>query len=79
MDEKIDKTVDAWFNEKICNSPVSRDTEAYNHIAAAKEDLKKRLQTELSVPEDPPKTSGTKKTDPQPEAAPTTNNEGGNV
>lgn len=78
MNEKIEKAVDGWFNEKICNSPVSRDTEVYNHIAAAKEDLKKRLQQELSLPEDPPKTSGPKKAAPQPEAAATTSNEGGN-
>jgi hypothetical protein len=77
--EKIDKAVDNWFNENICNSPVSRDTEVYNHIVTAKEALKKRLQEELCVPEAPHEASATEQTAPQPGAAPITHDEGGNV
>lgn len=40
---RTDAIVDAWFAEHIPNSPVSRTTEAYNHILSAIADLKKRL------------------------------------
>ncbi|MFZ5658768.1 MAG: hypothetical protein ACOY5C_02800 [Pseudomonadota bacterium] len=36
--------VDRWFQDQIHNSPVSRHTEAYNHVAQAVAELKKRLQ-----------------------------------
>jgi len=35
--------VDAWFAKHFSNSIVSRDTEIFNHVHAAKEDLKRLL------------------------------------
>lgn len=37
---RIEATIDAWFARHFHNSPVSRDSELYNHVHAAKEDLK---------------------------------------
>jgi hypothetical protein len=35
--------VERWWQDWFPNSPVSRDTAAWNHAYQAKEDLKKRL------------------------------------
>ena len=54
MNEKITTVVDTWFNETICNSPVSRNTEAYNHLVMVKEDLKQRLEAALGTSQPEP-------------------------
>jgi hypothetical protein len=41
-----DQVVDVWFNEFIPNSPVSRNTEAWNLLLRAKDILKQRLRGE---------------------------------
>ena len=38
--------IDAWFVERFHGAPAMRDTEAFNHAQAAKEDLKRRLAGE---------------------------------
>jgi hypothetical protein len=38
-----DAVVEAWFKEFFPNSPVSRDTEAWNLLLRAKDILKQRL------------------------------------
>ena len=43
---KFDAVVDAWFNEQIHNSEISRITPAYNAVLAALDDLKSRLAKE---------------------------------
>ncbi len=40
----MDAAIDLWFVERIHNSPVSRDTTAFNHISASVADLKSRLK-----------------------------------
>ncbi len=37
------KIVDRWFLDTIHSSPVSRVTEAYNHVHKATQELKRRL------------------------------------
>ncbi len=44
---RTDAIVDAWFNDTMRDSPASRSTEVWNHIHAAKEDLKRRLAQEI--------------------------------
>ena len=39
-----DAVVEAWFKEFFPNSPVSRDTEAWNLLLRAKDVLKQRLK-----------------------------------
>lgn len=39
----INAEIDAWFATHFHNSVVSRDTETYNHVRAAVDDLKVRL------------------------------------
>jgi hypothetical protein len=41
-----DGLVEAWFNEFFPNSPVSRNTEAWNLLLRAKDILKQRLKGE---------------------------------
>lgn len=36
-------TVEAWYREHIHNSPASRDTEVYNHLAQARTRLIEQL------------------------------------
>jgi len=45
---KVDtgQLVEAWFKEFFPNSPVSRDTEAWNLLLRAKDVLKQRLKGE---------------------------------
>lgn len=38
-----DRIVDRWVTECIHNSPVSRDTDGFNHFQTAVADLKRRL------------------------------------
>lgn len=38
--------IDSWFVERFHGAPAMRDTEAFNHAQAAKEDLKRRLAGE---------------------------------
>lgn len=40
---KNEQTVDQWFNERINNSVVARNTEIYNFLHAELVELKKRL------------------------------------
>ena len=35
--------IERWFVERMHNSPVSRDTEIYNHVRAAVDDLTIRI------------------------------------
>lgn len=37
------ETIEKWFVEHFHGSIVSRDTEVYNHVHKAVEDLKRRL------------------------------------
>lgn len=41
------RIVDEWFLDWIYGSAVARDTAIFNHIFAAKEDLKRRLAKEM--------------------------------
>jgi hypothetical protein len=43
---RLDALIDAWFIERFHGAPAMRDTEAFNHAQAAKEDLKRRLAGE---------------------------------
>lgn len=43
------ETVDQWFNTSFANGPLSRDTEAYNQVFAAKEKLKEALAAAAPV------------------------------
>jgi hypothetical protein len=40
---RLHAQIDAWFAAHFHNSIVSRDTETFNHVHAAKEDLKRLL------------------------------------
>lgn len=42
------QVVDEWFFEAIPNSPVSQSVGAWNHLMAAKEVLKQRLDKEFA-------------------------------
>lgn len=44
---RVHQIVEAWFLEKVPNSPVSQNTQAFNHVRAAVNDLKARLVKEL--------------------------------
>lgn len=44
---KVARVVDEWFMEAVANSPVSRETSAWNHMVEAKERLKAKLLTDL--------------------------------
>lgn len=35
--------VEQWFREHVCNSPLSQQTEIYNHLHIAKDKLKALL------------------------------------
>jgi hypothetical protein len=39
----MDSLIDGWFARSFHNSVVSRDTETFNHVYAAKEDLKRLI------------------------------------
>jgi hypothetical protein len=41
--KKIESIVETWWQTHICNSKASQDTEIYNQLHAAKEDLKQQL------------------------------------
>jgi hypothetical protein len=43
---RLHALIDAWFVERFHGAPAMRDTEAFNHAQAAKEDLKRRLAGE---------------------------------
>lgn len=43
-----DAVIDAWFVERIHNSPASRDVVVINLLTEAKEDLKRRLRPEAT-------------------------------
>lgn len=45
---KLDAVVDVWFRELIPNSPASATVAAWNHLIAAKEELKRRLAKETA-------------------------------
>lgn len=40
---ETDKLIDEWFIQNFQDSPVSRDTETYNHVHRAVTNLKKRF------------------------------------
>lgn len=40
------EAVEAWFAEQLRRAPLSYDTDLYNHVAAAVEQLKARLATD---------------------------------
>lgn len=40
------ETIEAWFAEHFHGSPHMRDTEAFNHVRRAVDDLKRRLAEE---------------------------------
>lgn len=40
----VDALVDLWMHECIHNSPVSAQTEVYNHLQGAVAELKRRLK-----------------------------------
>ena len=40
---RLDAEIEAWWQAHFPGSPVARVTEAWNHAAAAKDDLKRRL------------------------------------
>lgn len=40
----VDLLVEKWWQENFPNSPVSRETGAWNHAFKAKENLKRRLK-----------------------------------
>ena len=40
----LDLLVERWFQDHFPNSPVSRDTDAWNTVYKAKENLKSRLR-----------------------------------
>ena len=39
----IEQLIERWWAEHFPGSPVSQVTQAWNHVFAAKEDLKRRL------------------------------------
>lgn len=41
--EEIEQIIDQWFQETMHDSPVSRDTDAINHVIKSVAELKKRL------------------------------------
>jgi len=41
--DDVGAAVDAWFNECIHGSVLGRYTECYNHVFAARDELKRRL------------------------------------
>ena len=43
----ISLVVEAWFDEHVRNSPISRATEAHNHLLKHLPDLKSRLAEAL--------------------------------
>ena len=50
IDEKLLKAqaiVDAWYTESVFNSPVSRNTEAFNHMAMVKGNLVEKIREVL--------------------------------
>lgn len=48
LQAKIGAAVDGWFNSEIHGSPVSRSTEAYNHLHRSLASLKDRLFADLA-------------------------------
>lgn len=44
---KISRVVEEWFMDAVANSPVSRETNAWNHMVEAKERLKAKLAQDL--------------------------------
>lgn len=45
-ESRVNAIIDRWFLDHFPNSPVARDTDAWNHTVAAKDDLKRRIQEE---------------------------------
>ncbi len=43
---RFHELVDAWFVKWFHGASVMRDTEAFNHVVRAKDDLKRRLAEE---------------------------------
>lgn len=42
--QKIENVVNAWWKRCVCNSPVSRSTEAFNHLQSVLPELKQAVQ-----------------------------------
>lgn len=45
---ELDALVERWFFEAFHGSPVARSTETWNHVHAAKDELKRRLAAFLA-------------------------------
>ena len=45
---EVCELVDKWFAETMPNSPASASVACWNHLMAAKEDLKQRLTKEIA-------------------------------
>lgn len=48
--EKLEQVMAKWWNEHVHNSPISRATDAYNHLVAKFEVLKAELKAEFAPP-----------------------------
>lgn len=44
---RVAATIDRWFDDHFPGSPVATVTEHFNHVFAAKEDLKRRFMKEI--------------------------------
>lgn len=47
LEAKVDKVLDDWVASTFRNSPISRDTPAYNHLRSKLPDLKSAILKEL--------------------------------
>lgn len=45
--EHAEAIIEAWFQERIANSVVSRNTPIFNYVRAEVDDLKRRLKEEI--------------------------------
>ncbi len=46
--ERADALVERWFLDSFHGSPVARSTEAWNHVRAATDELRRRLAALLA-------------------------------
>ncbi len=47
LEKKVDNVVDTWVASTYRNSPISRDTKAFNHLRSSVPSLKKALLEEF--------------------------------
>jgi len=43
IEQEISEAVEGWIRDELHNGPIARNTEAMNHLTAAKGELKRRL------------------------------------